>query len=136
MFIHAHQAGNEKAAPFRVKRKGRLLMFHLWVPSIFTPCNYLLGYVPLVEWRRNFMDSASTTLNHLLASPPQSANQVLYLREAATMCELSLPFDSLSFLSLYFIGFYPFRGKNLFEKPREAIQILWKMQARKYYKIF
>lgn len=46
------------------------------------------------------MDSASTTLNHLLASPPQSANQVLYLREAATMCELSLPFDSLSFLSL------------------------------------
>lgn len=49
MFIHAHQAGNEKAAPFRVKRKGRLLMFHLWVPSIFTPCNYLLGYVPLVE---------------------------------------------------------------------------------------
>lgn len=67
----------------------------------------------------------------------QSAIQVLYLRDAATkMCELSLPFDSLSFLSLYFVGFYPFRGKNLFEKPREAIKILWKMQARKYYKIF
>lgn len=91
--------------PFWSKKKGRLLIFHIWVLSFCTPGNSFLGCMLFVEWQ-NLRDSqrAQPQLSSYLASSSWSTIRIWCLREEATeMCELSLPLRALSSIILPFL---------------------------------